>query len=222
VDRVDPVRFVECSLILWHLLKALQEITEHHPPPSQNFEFEFRQIDETLPDYTRVMFGKTKLSPIERIMERVFVGRFNRSKTTYYEKFLGAIDKPYLNYVITRPDIPHDPLSPTFFDQHERYAVAIARQKGQLEGSILAVALQLHRVEAGNYPDSLESLVPRYIDSLPLDPFTGKAFHYENRGKDFVLYGYYYNGVDDTGVPMRGLQGDQIIHLPREEWEAVD
>jgi hypothetical protein len=40
------------------------------------------------------------------------------------------------------------------------------------------LALELCRARHGGYPDRLEALVPAVLDSLPLDPFTGKPFGY--------------------------------------------
>ncbi|MFA0747150.1 MAG: hypothetical protein EORIYHIE_001019, partial [Candidatus Fervidibacter sp.] len=35
----------------------------------------------------------------------------------------------------------------------------------------VAVALRLYRHEHGRYPETLEELVPKYLPSLPIDPF---------------------------------------------------
>lgn len=43
----------------------------------------------------------------------------------------------------------------------------------------LGLACELWRIENGNWPESLDALVPEYLDALPPDPGTGKPFKYE-------------------------------------------
>lgn len=51
----------------------------------------------------------------------------------------------------------------------------------------LAAALECYRARHGDYPESLEKLVPEFMPILPLDPFAGKTHKYERRGNDFSL-----------------------------------
>ena len=52
----------------------------------------------------------------------------------------------------------------------------------------LVVALRRFRLEHGQYPDALSSLVPTYVPSVPIDSFTGKAPVYTRLGDGFRLY----------------------------------
>jgi hypothetical protein len=49
------------------------------------------------------------------------------------------------------------------------------------------LALKLYRSEKGVYPETLEQLVPGYLDEVPVCPFTGKPLAYESDGKTFRL-----------------------------------
>ena len=51
----------------------------------------------------------------------------------------------------------------------------------------LAVALRRFRIERGQYPDALSSLVPTYLASMPIDALTGKAPVYSRQGAGFRL-----------------------------------
>ena len=51
----------------------------------------------------------------------------------------------------------------------------------------LAVALRRFRIERGQYPDALSSLVPTYMASMPIDALTGKAPVYSRQGAGFRL-----------------------------------
>ncbi|MFV0443783.1 MAG: hypothetical protein ACK5Q5_09455 [Planctomycetaceae bacterium] len=48
----------------------------------------------------------------------------------------------------------------------------------------LLIALEIHRIEQGQYPESLSKLVPKFFRNLPTDPFTGEDFVYHARGLD--------------------------------------
>ena len=43
----------------------------------------------------------------------------------------------------------------------------------------ISIALRRYFREQGSLPESLRELVPGHIDSVPVDPLTGNAVHYE-------------------------------------------
>jgi hypothetical protein len=54
----------------------------------------------------------------------------------------------------------------------------------------------------GKYPASLDSLVPKFIAAMPVDPVDGEPLRYRlNRDGTFLLYSVGDNGVDDGGDP---------------------
>ena len=67
----------------------------------------------------------------------------------------------------------------------------------------LAVALRRYRLDHGKYPDALSVLVPQYVRSVPIDPFTGKPPVYERQGTGFRLRGE--NGSKATGLTAAAL-----------------
>ena len=70
-----------------------------------------------------------------------------------------------------------------------------------LQLSALACALERCRLAEGAYPETLASLVPRYVSALPHDVMTGEPLHYRRTadGK-FLLYSVATNGTDDGGA----------------------
>ena len=94
----------------------------------------------------------------------------------------------------------------------------------------LALACKLYARKNGSFPKSLSELAPVYIETVPLDPFTGKPFIYRLLPEGgFVLYSVGLNEKDDC-VPFspeeikKAVQGtdqtsDDIIWLemPREK-----
>ena len=82
----------------------------------------------------------------------------------------------------------------------------------------VACALERCRLATGQFPEKLETLVPRFINTLPSDPCNGEAYHYRRTGQgDFVLYSVGWNETDDGGFPGHGVfdpkQGDWVWWL---------
>lgn len=70
-------------------------------------------------------------------------------------------------------------------------------------GTILAetaVALERYRLAKGDYPESLEVLVPMFMGSLPLDPIDGKTLRYRREGNRFLLWSVGLDEIDGGGV----------------------
>ena len=66
--------------------------------------------------------------------------------------------------------------------------------------AIAAVALKRYRLQNGSYPDSLATLVPRFLAAVPIDPVDGRPLRYQRRqAGSFLLYSIGEDGVDDGG-----------------------
>ena len=65
--------------------------------------------------------------------------------------------------------------------------------------SILAVAVERYHRSHDKLPDSLDDLCPDYIESIPLDPFTGRKLLYSRDGEAYVVYSTGINRQDDGG-----------------------
>jgi hypothetical protein len=91
------------------------------------------------------------------------------------------------------------------------------------------LALRSHQSARGRYPDRLTDLVPDYLDELPSDPFTQKAFHYRmagGRGGDpFILYSTGPARIDHGGTFgswLRTLAGHYDLCLDCRDFEDSD
>ena len=71
----------------------------------------------------------------------------------------------------------------------------------------VAFALAAYRVDHGRYPSELSELVPRYIDAVPKDRFSGLDLHFHLEQEGYVLSGSDYNGNDTP------LNDPRSIHL---------
>jgi hypothetical protein len=63
----------------------------------------------------------------------------------------------------------------------------------------LASLIHVYRAEHGGYPATLKDLTPKYLATLPVDLYHGKAFRYRIEGAGYVLYSVGPDGVDDLG-----------------------
>ncbi len=74
---------------------------------------------------------------------------------------------------------------------------------------MLAVALKRYQIDFGKPPDSIDKLVPKYIDIIPLDPFTGKPLLYKQNPKGYTIYSTSDDREDDGGL-MNLTAGEKI------------
>ena len=78
----------------------------------------------------------------------------------------------------------------------------------------LACALEQYHLANGNYPASLQSLVPDLMPTIPHDVVGGQDYRYRQVDADhFVLYSIGWNEKDDGGTPGESLfsrEGDWV------------
>ncbi|HVX13012.1 MAG TPA: hypothetical protein VHC22_17645 [Pirellulales bacterium] len=68
---------------------------------------------------------------------------------------------------------------------------------------LLACHLALRRfwLSTNGYPQTLDELVPRYLASVPLDPFADHVLMYKKLPTGYLLYSIGDDRVDDSGTP---------------------
>jgi hypothetical protein len=69
------------------------------------------------------------------------------------------------------------------------------------DAATVAIALELHRRRAGQYPASLSELVPALLPALPRDPFDGRPLRYRLRDGRPVVYSIGADRTDRGGNP---------------------
>lgn len=82
--------------------------------------------------------------------------------------------------------------------------------------SPLGCAIERYRRANGTYPPNLETLVPEFIDKLPLDPYTDGPFHYRVNGdrSQFAVFSFGPNEKDDKGANWSEGGDDMGMHSP--------
>lgn len=84
-----------------------------------------------------------------------------------------------------------------------RAGEVLAAQRFDLDAAAMAVALARFRAASGQWPRSLEQLVPSFLPSVPLDPETTLPYCYELRESGPVVWSTGPDGIDDGGRPFR-------------------
>jgi hypothetical protein len=88
-----------------------------------------------------------------------------------------------------------------------------------VDQAALACALESCRLANGQYPETLNALVPQFMAHLPNDVITGQPYKYRRTADGhFVLYSVGWNAKDDGGVPGQTLfdqtKGDWVWEYP--------
>ncbi|HVF84440.1 MAG TPA: hypothetical protein VM821_00550 [Abditibacteriaceae bacterium] len=93
--------------------------------------------------------------------------------------------QPYRNAEIEIPI--SDPVSAHLLGFSLRSHWAHANRQAQTPLLLTALALHAHKLEQGAYPSTLNALVPRYLQAVPLDPFSNRqTLRYKLRPVRFI------------------------------------
>ncbi len=95
----------------------------------------------------------------------------------------------------------------------------------QLRSTHAGLAVERFRMATGRFPDSLDALVPEYLDAVPVDPFDGKPLRLATTEKGIVIYSVFDNLIDDGGdvaqTEKRARTPDIGFRLARPEHRGI-
>jgi hypothetical protein len=84
-----------------------------------------------------------------------------------------------------------------------KYYLKVATGETGMNETMIACGLERYRLANGKLPATLDELVPRFLDHVPLDVCNGQPLIYHPAGdRDFVLYSVGWNGKDDGGITV--------------------
>ncbi len=189
--------------ILRNALSTLVDIDENEPPLSNNVEAELRMKESIFQhllesEPAKFMFWPVPDNPFSKVPYieglapdlrfRVEQIEIKDMLYEYFERYLEMYDRPFYKY----EDIGY--LPPYCPDYSEVTGItpgppkAAAQHRAHLRRTIISMAVRLYFLEHGKYPDTLDRLVPEYLDRVPVDPFTGKTFYYKKTWSKFRLH----------------------------------
>lgn len=93
------------------------------------------------------------------------------------------------------------PLAGALLDSMQRGRMAVEHARAKLLAAEAGVAALRFYNANGRMPESLDELVPDYLATMPIDPFTGQALVFLKTDDGLVIYSVSFDGVDDGGYP---------------------
>jgi hypothetical protein len=141
--------------------------------------------------------------PYDRQQVRQLIAEFKRKCRKGWTITLGKRAISWGRYPLAEVSIDtYDPLLDQVTDTHALQRVTMT-----------ALALRLYRKENGRCPENLQQLVPKYLPSVPIDPYDGKPLRYRKLQKGFRVWSVGGNCKDDGGVKVRDWwrKGDLVL-----------
>ena len=79
-----------------------------------------------------------------------------------------------------------------------------ATMECERKGMVLMLLVEAYRARHGAAPESLDDLVPEYLEAVPIDPASGKGYGYrlladDPYGRTYLLYSLGVDGEDNGG-----------------------
>jgi hypothetical protein len=90
---------------------------------------------------------------------------------------------------------------------------ATARQTALNAAADAALAAERFRRRQGRPPETLEELVPQWLPSVPLDPYTGGVQRMLKTGDGIIIYSVGLDGVDNGGTGDDRGKPDVVFEL---------
>jgi hypothetical protein len=90
--------------------------------------------------------------------------------------------------------------------------VATLHHRMHLEAELnqVMIALELHHLAHGRYPEALSALAPAYLSAVPPDRYAGRPLRYAVTERGYRLYSVYEDGVDDGGRTLDDFDGGDL------------
>ena len=85
----------------------------------------------------------------------------------------------------------------------------------KIAGTILMLAIEIYHAENGQYPTTLDKLVPEFLQEIPNDPFSEQGFIYRvttdaDGQLNYVLYSVGADGIDNNGTINAEQENDAL------------
>jgi hypothetical protein len=94
-----------------------------------------------------------------------------------------------------------------------------AYHQNRANEALVTCALERYRIERGRCPESLDALVPRYVEKLPHDIIGGQPLKYRRTDDgQFILYSVGWNETDDGGKGTPAYPNSTGVALDQGDW----
>ncbi len=95
-----------------------------------------------------------------------------------------------------------------------------ARAQVSVDAARLACALERQRLTRGEYPETIEALVPQFLEKIPNDVIDGKPLRYRRTADGgYTLYSIGWNQKDDNGeIAWQKAKEGTAVDLNEGDW----
>lgn len=210
-------------------LLALVQFTleSHRPYPTKReaLEAQWLRIDETVAGPRSSAMPVEGGAPSEREVDvgpgmgrrmgmRFFINQVVQASTFFIahrEELLQKADGPARELLAALdegiPDGFFNRGARYVMDQVSRYVAESAQWGGRYESLVALSGVKRYQLDHGALPESLDSLVPEYLDAVPIDPYNNRPVRYRNGPEGAILYSHGYNTSDEQGA------GDDQVYV---------
>jgi hypothetical protein len=137
---------------------------------------------------------------LQRLAPRGEIYEWASNKMRDWQKMIEVLDSP--NGVV-RPDEATAAFAR--WKRAQEGLPGLLRAETMVNEGQIACALERYRLAHGAYPETLEALVPQFMERAPHNIINGQALKYRREGGGFLLYSVGWNGTDDGGKPPQAL-----------------
>ncbi len=103
-----------------------------------------------------------------------------------------------------------------FYASNRTYITRHTLSEARMTATELLAGLKLYRIERGEFPATLDELVPQYLPEMLVDPFSGEPFEYVRGEGGATLYSVGYDLKDDLAekeARRTNAEGDIIFEI---------
>jgi hypothetical protein len=138
--------------------------------------------------------------------------QFNR-QLAWYAEVLDAVDMPWPARIDAIDRVDYFNLDGPFTrERMKKYVENVVSPLAMVRSFRIAVAVErFQHAHAGQLPARLSDMVPSYLPSAPVDPFTGQPIRFSASTDAYVVYSAGLNRTDDGGdVAMQWARGSDL------------
>ena len=117
-----------------------------------------------------------------------------------------------------RTPSPYVTLAAMFVPSFNRAAQTTMRNQTLVNEALVVCALERWNLAHGQYPETLDALVPQFAEKIPHDLIGGRPLIYRRVDQKFLLYSVGWNRRDDGGVTPPPTSRYSVPDLTTGDW----
>ena len=142
----------------------------------------------------------------QAMANEMFDNAVRRSKLTPFERRNSGI--PAIDQLLESRHPYRYALLHMMLPALDRASELAFQSRAMHEATLTILALQRRHAEKGAYPETLSVLVDeKWLDQLPMDPFSDKPLVYRRTADGFILYSVWTDFTDNGGTTLYGHSG---------------